>query len=112
MGMAAILNPRIKTFSYFSFRQCLDATYDIWLHLAQWLQRRSRLKCGGTTESSHPINSPGAFGSGKLKTVKIQMQSAEGLTSLILCLSKAALLFLFYGDFRCGVPLFIAFLVL
>ena len=31
-------------FSYFSFPQCLDATYEIWLHLAQWFQRRSRLK--------------------------------------------------------------------
>ena len=31
-------------FSFFSFPQCLDATYEIWLHLAQWFQRRSRLK--------------------------------------------------------------------
>ena len=31
-------------FNYFSFPQCLDATYEIWLHLAQWFQRRSRLK--------------------------------------------------------------------
>ena len=33
-----------KHFSYFSFPQCLDATYEIWLHLAQWFHRRSRLK--------------------------------------------------------------------
>ena len=31
-------------FSHFSFPQSLDATYEIWLHLAQWFQRRSRLK--------------------------------------------------------------------
>ena len=31
-------------FSYFSFPQYLDATYEIWLHLAQWFQRRSCLK--------------------------------------------------------------------
>ena len=59
-------------FSYFSFPKCLDATYEIWLHLAQWLQRRSRLKVwtddGRTTKASHTISSPGAFGSGELKT--------------------------------------------
>ena len=36
---------QIKTIlAIFSFPQCLDATYEIWLHLAQWFQRRSRLK--------------------------------------------------------------------
>ena len=60
-------------FSYFSFPQCLDAIYEIWLHLARWFQRRSHSKvwtdAGLTTETSHPISSPGAFGSGELKTV-------------------------------------------
>ena len=58
-------------FSCFSFPRCLDATYEIWLHLAQWFQRRSRLKVwtddGRTTEACHTISSPGAFGSGQLK---------------------------------------------
>ena len=57
--------------AFFRFSQCLDATYEIWLHLAQWFQRRSRLKVwtddGRATEASHPISSPGAFGSGELK---------------------------------------------
>ena len=48
------------------------ATYEIWLHLAQWFQRRSRLKVwtddGRTTEACHTKSSPGAFGSGELKT--------------------------------------------
>ena len=50
---------------------CLDATYEIWSHLAHWFQRRSRLKVwtddGRTTEAAHTISSPGAFGSGELK---------------------------------------------
>ena len=71
LGMAAILNFGSKPFYFFSFPQCLDATYEIWLHLARWFQRRSRLKVwtddGRTTEASHTISSPGAFGSGELK---------------------------------------------
>ena len=59
-------------FSYFSFPQCLDATYEIWLHLAQWFQRRSRLKVwtddGRTMEASHTKSSSGAFGSGEVKS--------------------------------------------
>ena len=55
-GHGGHLEFRIKTiFSYFSFLQCLDATNEIWLHLAQWFQRRSRLKVwtddGRTTEA-------------------------------------------------------------
>ena len=34
MGMAAILNFGSNHFSYFSFPQLLEATYEIWLHLA------------------------------------------------------------------------------
>ena len=56
-----------KHFSYFSFPQCLDATYEIWLHLAQWFRGEVVWKCGRTTEASHTISSPGAFGSGELK---------------------------------------------
>ena len=45
--------------------------HEIWLHLAQWFQRRSHLKVwtddGRTTEASHAISSPEAFGSGELK---------------------------------------------
>ena len=72
LGMAAILNFGSKPFNKaISFPQCLDATYEIWLHLAQWFQRRSRLKVwtddGQTTEASHTKSSPGAFGSGELK---------------------------------------------
>ena len=70
--MAAILNFGSKPFSYFSFPQCLDATYEIWLHLAQWFQRRIRLKVWTddrrTTEASHTKSSPGAFGLGELKS--------------------------------------------
>ena len=55
----------------FRFPQSLDATYELWLHLAQWFQRRSRLKVwtddGRTTEACHPLSSPGAFGSGEVK---------------------------------------------
>ena len=43
MGMTAIFYFGSKDFSYFSFLQFLQATYEIWLHLAQWIQRRSRL---------------------------------------------------------------------
>ena len=68
LGMAAILNSDQNHFSYFSFPQCLDATYEICLHLAQWFQRRRRLKVwtddGRTTGASHTKSSPGAFGSG------------------------------------------------
>ena len=44
LALAAILNFGSKPFNYFSLLQCLDATYEIWSHLAQWFQRRSRLK--------------------------------------------------------------------
>ena len=44
-GHGRHLEFQIKTIlAIFSFPQCLDATYEIWLHLAQWFQRRSRLK--------------------------------------------------------------------
>ena len=65
LGMAAILNFGSKPFKLFFVPQCLDATYEIWLHLAQWFQRRSRLKVwtddGGTTEAYHTISSPRSF---------------------------------------------------
>ena len=71
MGMAAILNFGSKPFLLFFVPPGLDATYEIWLLLAKWFQRRSLLKVwmddGWTTEASHPINSPGAFSSGELK---------------------------------------------
>ena len=44
-GHGSHLEFQIKTIlAIFLFPQCLDATYEIWLHLAQWFQRRSRLK--------------------------------------------------------------------
>ena len=73
-GHGGHLEFRIKTIlAIFPSPQCLDATYEIWLHLAQWFQRRSRLKVwtddGRTTEASHTKSSPRAFGSGELKIV-------------------------------------------
>ena len=46
--------------------------YEIWLHLAKWFQRGSRLRVstddGWTTGAAYPISSPGAFGSAELKS--------------------------------------------
>ena len=87
-------------FSYFSFPQCLDATCEIWLHLAQWFQRRSRLKVwtddGRTTEASYTISSPGAFGSGELKTTANVLWSN-------LCLNGLVVLLLFIPFLRCMI---------
>ena len=67
-------------FSYFSFPQCLDATYEIWLHLAQWFQRRSRLKVW-TDDGGFPYYKlPEAFGSGELKSYVIFPNLTDSIT--------------------------------
>ena len=52
----------------FSFQRPLEATYEIWLQLAQWFQKKSRLELC-TDGRTLPILKapPGAFGSGELK---------------------------------------------
>ena len=54
-GHGGHLEFRIKNhFSYFSFPHCLNAIYEIWLHLAQWFQRRSRLKVWTADDGGFP----------------------------------------------------------
>ena len=44
MGVVAMLFKWPRPFEHFSFPWPLEDTYEIWLQLVQWFQRRSHLK--------------------------------------------------------------------
>ena len=56
MGVAAMLIMWPGPFNNFSFPRPLKATYEIWIQLAKWFQRRSRLKLW-TDDDAYTISS-------------------------------------------------------